>query len=151
MKNHCESITILSVKRVHPASYAWPTEDIIIEGYPVKIGIWFYGAGARILIRAQMRDGKMQHSQLISVPAVPGANWTGWKYIEAEIPKGKVTPLKLDLAVRVMQTSDAKKNAGTVYVDNIGAVYGKTNDDLTNPTLKRYLPCGWPGNTCLPT
>ena len=39
-----------------------------------------------------------------------------------------------------MQTSDAKKNAGTVYVDNIRAVYGETNDDLTNPTLTDTFP-----------
>ncbi len=121
-------------------AYAWPTQDIIIEGYPDKIGMWFYGAGDGHWIRAQMRDGNNAAFPIDFVPAIPGADWTGWKYIEADIPKGKVTPLKLDLAVRVMQTSDSKKNAGTVYVDNIRAVYGKTNDDLTNPTLTDAFP-----------
>jgi hypothetical protein len=121
-------------------AYAWPTQDIIIEGYPDKIGMWFYGAGDGHWIRAQMRDGNNAAFPIDFVPAIPGADWTGWKYIEADIPKGKATPLKLDLAVRVMQTSDSKKNAGTVYVDNIRAVYGKTNDDLTNPTLTDAFP-----------
>ena len=120
--------------------YAWPTEDIIIEGYPDKIGMWFYGAGDGHWIRAQMRDGNNAAFPVDFTGSNPGADWTGWKYIEADIPKGKATPLKLDLAVRVMQTSDAKKNAGTVYVDNIRAVYGESNDDLTNPTLTEAFP-----------
>jgi uncharacterized protein (UPF0333 family) len=121
-------------------AYAWPVEDIVLEGYPDKIGMWFYGANDGHWIRAQMRDGNGAAFPIDFTDQTTGVDWEGWKYIEAEIPKGKTTPLKLDLAVRIMQTSDAKKNAATVYVDNIRAVYGKTNDDLINPTLTDAFP-----------
>ncbi|UAC48375.1 metallophosphoesterase family protein [Bacillus aquiflavi] len=67
-------------------------------------------------------------------------DWKGWKYVEAPIPEGKATPLKLDLAVRVMETKNDHKNAGTIYVDNIRAVYGETNDDLINPEIINETP-----------
>lgn len=121
-------------------AYAWPVEDIVLEGYPDKIGMWFYGANDGHWIRAQMKDGNGAAFPIDFTDQTTGVDWEGWKYIEADIPKGKPTPLKLDLAVRIMETSDANKNAATVYVDNIRAVYGKTNDDLINPTLTDAFP-----------
>ncbi|WP_164985297.1 phosphodiester glycosidase family protein [Ammoniphilus sp. CFH 90114] len=112
----------------------------VIEGYPEKIGMWFYGDGAGHWLRAQLRDGNNKTIPIDFTPEKPGVDWVGWKYVEATVPKGKVTPLKLDLPVRYMSLNDEKKNKGVVYIDNIRAVYGQTNDDLTNPMLSDAFP-----------
>ncbi|WP_213522533.1 fibronectin type III domain-containing protein [Paenibacillus sp. J31TS4] len=121
-------------------AYALPDEDIVIDGYPEKIGMWFYGANDDHWIRAQLKDGEDKAFPIDFTSEDPGVDWTGWKYIEAAVPKGKPLPLKLDLAVRVMEPKDSKKNKAVVYVDNIRAVYGPTDDDLVNPTIDGVFP-----------
>ncbi len=121
-------------------AYAYPVNDIEIEGYPEKIGLWFYGANDGHWLRAQLRDGSGSAFPVDFTGEKTGVNWEGWKYIEANVPKGKQTPLKLDLAIRVMETSDGNKNAATVFLDNFRAVYGETNDDLINPSLTEAFP-----------
>lgn len=118
-------------------AYAHTKEDIEIEGYPEKIGMWVYGDGAGHWLRAQLRDGG---NNAFALDFASEMDWTGWKYVEAAVPAGKETPLKLDLAVRLMETKNDNKNAGTIYVDNIRVVYGETNDDLINPELSQEMP-----------
>lgn len=118
-------------------AYAHTKEDIEIEGYPEKIGMWVYGDGAGHWLRAQIRDGG---NNAFALDFASEMDWTGWKYVEAAVPAGKETPLKLDLAVRLMETKNDNKNAGTIYVDNIRAVYGETDDDLISPELSQELP-----------
>ncbi|WP_198508533.1 phosphodiester glycosidase family protein [Bacillus xiapuensis] len=118
-------------------AYAHTKEDIEIEGYPEKIGMWVYGDGAGHWLRAQMRDS---NGNAFALDFTPAMDWKGWKYVEAAVPAGKATPLKLDLAVRLMETKNDNKNAGTIYIDNIRAVYGETNDDLLNPELSQEFP-----------
>ncbi|RSK54677.1 hypothetical protein EJA13_05205 [Bacillus canaveralius] len=118
-------------------AYAHTKEDIIIEDYPEKIGMWVYGDGNGHWLRSQLRDG---NNNAFPIDFVTNMDWEGWGYVEASVPAGKTTPLKLDLAVRLMETSNDNKNAGTVYVDNIRAVYGETNDDLVNPVITKEYP-----------
>lgn len=118
-------------------AYAWTVDGIILKGYPEAIGMWVYGDGNGHWIRAQLKDGD---NKAFSIDFALKADWTGWKYVQAPIPKGKATPLKLDLAFRYMETNDNNKNAGTVYIDNIRAEYGETNDDLINPTITSVYP-----------
>ncbi|PAQ13805.1 hypothetical protein CD798_13335 [Bacillaceae bacterium SAOS 7] len=118
-------------------AYAYPKEDIEIDGYPEKIGMWVYGDGTGHWLRAQLRDG---NNNAFALDFTYSMDWTGWKYIESAVPTGKTTPLKLDLAVRLMETKNDNKNAGAIYVDNIRAVYGETNDDLINPELSQEFP-----------
>ena len=39
-----------------------------------------------------------------------------------------------------MATKDEGKSAGTIYVDNIRAIYGESDEDVTNPTLTNFSP-----------
>ncbi|PWW20068.1 purple acid phosphatase-like protein [Cytobacillus oceanisediminis] len=118
-------------------AYAYPKEDIIIEDYPETIGMWVYGDGNGHWLRSQLRDG---NNNAFPIDFETNMDWKGWKYVEASVPPGKETPLKLDLAVRLMETSNDNKNAGAIYVDNIRAVYGETNDDLMNPEISQIYP-----------
>ncbi|MBD0378810.1 phosphodiester glycosidase family protein [Paenibacillus sedimenti] len=124
---------------------------IQIPGYPEKISMWVYGDGRMHWLRAQMRDAK---------GAIPidftdqstGVNWTGWKYVEATVPKGRTLPLTMDMPVRYMETQAAKKDAGVIYVDQIRALYGPGKDDMDPPVLKNMTPAeGTTVHTNIPT
>ncbi|MGY4688475.1 hypothetical protein [Salibacterium sp. K-3] len=39
-----------------------------------------------------------------------------------------------------MATDDDAKTAGSIYVDNIQAVYDDFDDDVTNPTIENFQP-----------
>jgi large repetitive protein len=112
---------------------------IQVPGYPEKIGMWVYGDGHKHWLRAQMRD-KNGTIALDFVDQAVGVNWIGWKYVEASVPKGRALPLTMDMPVRYMETSAAKKDAGVIYIDQIRAVYGPVNDDLDPPIIKNIFP-----------
>ncbi|MCJ8014636.1 phosphodiester glycosidase family protein [Paenibacillus sp. KQZ6P-2] len=116
-----------------------PAENIVIPGYPEKIGMWVYGDGKSHWLRAQLRDSKGT-IPLDFTPQDIGVDWVGWKYVEADVPKGRTLPLTIDMPVRYMETSGAKKDAGVIYVDQIRALYGPNEDDLDPPILKNNSP-----------
>ncbi|WP_422660017.1 phosphodiester glycosidase family protein [Paenibacillus sp. EC2-1] len=113
--------------------------NIVIPGYPEKISMWVYGDGKKHWLRAQMRDSKGA-IPLNFVDESTGVDFEGWKYLEADVPKGRVMPLTMDMPVRYMETSAAKKDAGVLYVDQIRALYGPNQDDMNPPVLKELSP-----------
>ena len=86
-----------------------------------------------------------------------GINWSGWKYVEADLSSVydkaqdvenhplKITAGQVLLWTIIIEggTGDVDGNkitcgsraAGSLYVDNIRAVYGTTADDLENPVI----------------
>lgn len=121
--------------------YASPYERIEVEGYPERIGMWVYGDGNNQWLRAQMRDGDNNWFPVNFTENHPdGLTWEGWKYVEADVPKGRPAPLEMEIPVRYMATYDDNKTAGTLYIDQIRAVYGETNEDLINPSLTDMKP-----------
>lgn len=100
--------------------YAGPSQAIPISGQPKKIGMWVYGDGQGHWLRSQLRDNKGQEIQL---DFTKNLDWVGWKYVEAVIPTTVAYPVSLEMPVRYMETSDDNKNAGTLYIDHIQAIY----------------------------
>jgi len=113
---------------------------IQIPGYPEKISMWVYGDGKKHWLRGQLRDGDDKAFAIDFTSSNPGVNWTGWKYVEVDVPKGKVTPFTMDMPVRYMETSNANKTAGAIYIDQIRAIYGPIEEDRTPPILKNPYP-----------
>ncbi|BBI30943.1 phosphodiester glycosidase family protein [Cohnella abietis] len=113
--------------------------NIEIQGYPEKISMWVYGDGKKHWLRSQIRDAKGAIA-LDFVDQTTGINFTGWKYLEAAVPKGRELPLTMDMPVRYMETSAAKKDAGTIYIDQIRALYGPANDDMDPPIIRNITP-----------
>lgn len=113
---------------------------IQVPGYPEKIGMWVYGDGKKHWLRAQMRDGGGSAFPVDFTDQTTGVDWTGWKYVEAAVPKGKAAPLTIDLPVRYMETNNANKTSGTIYVDQIRAIYGPLEEDRTPPIIKDVHP-----------
>ncbi|MBE3577233.1 MAG: phosphodiester glycosidase family protein [Limnochordales bacterium] len=110
-----------------------------LPGYPRRIGVWVYGDGQGHWLRAQLRDGSGAFFWIDLTTANPGVNWTGWRYVEAEIPSGKPLPLKFE-ALRLMETKPELKNRGVVYFDNLRAIYSDTAEDLEGPRVELIQP-----------
>ncbi|PUA38251.1 metallophosphoesterase [Paenibacillus elgii] len=114
--------------------------NIQIPGYPEKIGLWVYGDGKKHWLRGQIRDGNGSAVGIDYVDQAVGVDFTGWRYLEAVVPKGRPLPLRMDQPVRYMETKNDNKTAGVLYIDQIRAVYGPTNDDMDPPVLKDFKP-----------
>lgn len=116
------------------------TDRIEIPGYPEKIGMWVYGDAESHWLRGQLRDGTNAAIAINFTEANPGVDWKGWRYVEAAVPAGRATPLTIDMPVRYMETSNANKTAGTIYVDDIRAIYGPLNEDIEAPIVSSIYP-----------
>ncbi|HZG88167.1 phosphodiester glycosidase family protein [Paenibacillus sp.] len=113
---------------------------IAIPGYPLKLSMWVYGDGKKHWLRAQMRDGNNAAVPLDFTNQTVGVDWIGWKYLEVNVPQGRALPLSLDMPVRYMETNNAKKDAGAIYIDNIRALYGPVTEDRDPPIIKNMYP-----------
>ncbi|WP_355316508.1 phosphodiester glycosidase family protein [Paenibacillus jiagnxiensis] len=113
---------------------------IQIPGYPEKISMWVYGDGQKHWLRGQLRDGANAAIPVNFTEQNIGVDWTGWKYVEVEVPKGKTTPLTMDMPVRYMETKNTNKTAGAIYIDDIRAIYGPLEEDRTPPIFKDMVP-----------
>ena len=111
---------------------------IQLDGYPTNIGMWVYGDNNGANVRIQIRDGKGKVQYISFNPSI--VDWTGWKYIEADIPTGLPTPIQIQYPIRVMSVGGKVKTSGTLYFDNLRAVYGFKNDDVKEPTLTDIKP-----------
>lgn len=100
--------------------YLEAISPIKIDGLPKKIGMWVYGDGKGHWLRMQLRDSK---GQVIQLDFTKQLMWTGWKYIEVELPNNLAAPLWIEAPVRYMEVDNANKNKGAIYVDDIQAIF----------------------------
>ncbi|KPD00169.1 Flagellar filament outer layer protein Flaa [Geobacillus sp. BCO2] len=100
--------------------YASREEPIWISKRPQAIGMWVYGDGSGHWLRAQLQDGS---GRRIWIDFVRHVDWTGWKYVEAAVPSDVALPLMLEMPVRYMETDIGRKNAGSIYIDGLRAIF----------------------------
>ncbi|OMF36928.1 hypothetical protein BK133_08425 [Paenibacillus sp. FSL H8-0548] len=116
---------------------------IPITGYPIKVGMWIYGNNDGHLLTTKFREkggsGSSFQAEFYDENEV-GINWSGWKYIEAEVPQGKQGPIILELFFQLKQSNMSKKNKGSVWVDDIAFIYEETDKDNDVPTIKAIAP-----------
>ncbi|GIP33946.1 SpoIID/LytB domain-containing protein [Paenibacillus sp. J2TS4] len=109
-----------------------------LEDYPVKLGVWVYGDGNKHWLRGQIEDGNGTKKP-IDFTGAGQLNWVGWKYVTADIPAGMPLPIKLN-QIYVVETSNANKNAGAVYFDQLRSIYSETGEDLEGPVFSERTP-----------
>jgi exopolysaccharide biosynthesis protein len=100
--------------------YAMPKNSIVLKGYPKRIGMWVYGDAKGHWLRAQIKDGS---GKRILLDFTKNVDWTGWKYVTADLPSGLTLPITLEMPVRYMEVNETNKNAGELYIDDIQAIY----------------------------
>lgn len=107
--------------------------ELTINGSPNAIGMWVYGDNSKTWLRASVKDGSGQSfyidytSDYKPDTGTGGVDWTGWKYVEAKIPSGRKGPFTLETPIRVMCSRDDMRTKGTLYFDQIRALYTDGN------------------------
>lgn len=124
-------------------AYAGPGTNTPIPDNPSSIGMWVYATpeAQGYWLRMLIVDGNNKSQTLNLTLEKPGIDWTGWKYIEAEIPASFTGPFKLSATqtIRLMSTRSGitgPMTKGSIYIDNIRAVYGEKVDDLNPPEIQ---------------
>jgi hypothetical protein len=103
-------------------------KNIPISGTPDKVGINVYGDGRGHWLRGEFKDVDNERFLIDFTAATPGIDWTDeWQYIEkpfsAAVPSWANPTAVLTFPVTWMriymaETSDAKKDSGTIYFDD---------------------------------
>ena len=110
------------------AAYAVAKTPISILGKPNHIGVWVFGDGNENWLRGVIVDGNgAKHT--VDFTSLGDLNWTGWKYVTAEVPTDLVSPLKFE-RIYVTQPTAALQRKGQIYFDQLQAVYTADHEEL---------------------
>ncbi|MCL2522251.1 MAG: phosphodiester glycosidase family protein [Erysipelotrichales bacterium] len=117
------------------------SQRIALPGNPTHLGMWVFGTFAQgAWIRCQFHVGETGSAQFVDVSASSGVNWTGWRYVEATIVNPNAETVFIQFPVRILATNAAQRISGTIFVDNIRAVYGFRDDDEYPPVIENVAP-----------
>jgi hypothetical protein len=98
------------------AAYLSQTPQQTLPGQPQKLGAWVYGDGKGAWLRANAYDGAGGSAQTLNLAAA--VDWTGWKYIEADIPPGLTMPLRF-WRIYVVETVPTRQYSGRIVIDDL--------------------------------
>ncbi|MFS8666031.1 MAG: phosphodiester glycosidase family protein [Limnochordales bacterium] len=104
------------------AAYVQAPAPVPIPGRPRAIGLWVYGDGSGHWLRANYIDGD-GNRRVTDFTAVGGLDWTGWRWVEAPIDPDAPLPILFE-RVYVVEFEPARQGAGTLYLDQLTALYG---------------------------
>ncbi|WP_168735967.1 S-layer homology domain-containing protein [Cohnella fermenti] len=115
--------------------------NIAIAGKPIKVGMWVYGNNDGHLLTTKFRDsGGSSFTPEYYEDETIGVNWTGWKYIEVEVPQNKIEGSSLELLFQLKQSDMAKKNKGSIWIDDVQLIYEDTGADHEVPAIEAVSP-----------
>ncbi|MFF0338997.1 phosphodiester glycosidase family protein [Kribbella sp. NPDC004875] len=98
------------------AAYLSQTPQQTLPGQPQKLGAWVYGDGKGAWLRANAYDAAGGTAQTLNLAAT--VDWTGWKYVEADIPPGLAMPLRF-WRIYVVETSPTRQYSGRIVIDDL--------------------------------
>ncbi len=119
------------------AAYVSFKEPVKIIGKPIELGAWVYGDGNSHWLRANYINSSGE-KKVLNFTESGGLDWQGWKYVYADIPKDEKYPIALE-QLYVAETEQDRKNAGSIYFDDVMAVY-KPDKDYYDPVIVSRLP-----------
>lgn len=93
---------------------------IPLSARPQKIGVWVNAqAQAPHWVRAQMTDAA---GKAYTLEFQQGIDWTGWKYLTADVPQTMTVPARLE-KLYVVETDPSYKTKGTLLFDGLDFQY----------------------------
>ncbi|GAA4889124.1 phosphodiester glycosidase family protein [Tessaracoccus lubricantis] len=98
------------------AAYLAASPNIALSGTPQKLGVWVYGDGKGAWLRANVYESTGGSAKTINVASK--IDWTGWRYVEADIPAGLNMPLRF-FRLYVVETNPALQYSGRVLFDGL--------------------------------
>lgn len=91
------------------------------------LGVWVYGDGSGNTLMATAADASLQSRQFL----LTALDFTGWKYVSAELPEGAATLTSLD----VIYGGGAGGPAGTIWLDQFTTSNENVSDTIA-PTVR---------------
>jgi len=118
------------------ASYVTFKEPVKIVGKPMELGAWVYGDASSHWLRGNYINAAGE-KKVLDFTENGGLDWKGWKYVYAELPADEKYPIALE-QIYVAETEQERKNAGSIYFDDVMAVY-KLDKDYYDPEIVAEL------------
>ena len=117
---------------------------VIPEGaYPTHLAMWVYGDANDAWFNGMILDAEGREFDV----TCGDLEWVGWKFVTMDIPPKLKLPFYVVYAARLLTGSQTIH--GTLYVDEIMAVYGGIDFDVVPPSITelscRELDSGEPG------
>ncbi len=101
-------------------------EGIKLEDKPKAIGMWVYGDSKNHWLRTRITDA---YGNQIKLTFEDEVNWTGWKWVEAQIPEGTSYPVTLK-NIYLAEINETRKDSGSIYIDNLRIMYEPKDKQL---------------------
>lgn len=111
---------------------------VLIDGSPKRLGLWVYGDGGNHWLRVAIRDAFHQIINL-NFTEDGGLDWHDWQYVSAELPQQIAYPIRV-CEIYLLETTDANKNSGSIYLDEFRAEYTTLREDVTGPVFTDLTP-----------
>ncbi|MFA1818912.1 phosphodiester glycosidase family protein [Virgibacillus oceani] len=97
------------------AAYLQATPDVELPANTQRIGLWVHGDGNGAWLRAVLRD--VTGTQYV-INLADEVDWTGWKYVEAQVPEGIQYPISL-WRIYPVETDQNQQYTGSLIFDNL--------------------------------
>lgn len=97
------------------AAYLAYNQRISLPGTPQRVGLWVYGDGNGAWLRGNLYQAGATSPSTINFGNV---TWTGWKYIEAEVPAGLTMPLTF-FRFYIVETNKARQYSGRLMFQDL--------------------------------
>lgn len=110
-------------------------EGIKLEETPKAIGMWVYGDGKNHWLRTRITDA---YDNQIKLTFADEVNWSGWKWVEAQIPEGTAYPVTLK-NIYLAEINETRKDSGTIYIDNLRIMYEPKDKQLGLSTESEFV------------
>ena len=95
-------------------------DGIILGTLPEKIGVYAYSPTVSShWVRLTVEDAT---GKSLNLDLAREINWTGYKFIETQVPQGLTAPLYLK-RLYVVETNPAAHDVGEIYFDDLTAIY----------------------------
>ncbi|HWR61829.1 MAG TPA: phosphodiester glycosidase family protein [Clostridia bacterium] len=114
------------------AAYVAFKAPVKIVGKPIELGAWVYGDASSHWLRGNYINAAGER-KVMDFTENGGLDWKGWKYVYAELPADEKYPISLE-QIYVAETEPDRKNVGSIYFDDVMAVY-KLDKDYYDPEI----------------
>lgn len=119
------------------AALAFADGGIPLEGYPDKVSLWVNGSsgnGHQLRIKFMDSRGLYFNKDLAT-----SVDWEGWRYLEADLPKGMKGPLKVS-RIFVTEDNSVLQDTGAIAVDELKSISYVTTNTIVPPTPSKFIP-----------
>lgn len=114
------------------AAYAQFDSGVTLPGQPLGFGLWVYGNGGQgHWLRAQVED---KYGVVKVVDLANQVNWQGWRKVTGKLPADLDAPIKIK-SIYLVETDNQKKDAGSIYLDEMFTLQPITQDTLNAPDV----------------